>query len=48
VPAAALIAVPFEQGPVSLAEVEIAWGRIAAGAAVVVSLGALGLWWWLA
>lgn len=40
-----LVFVPFDQGPMALADLEIAWGRVAALVAVGASMVLGGLWW---
>lgn len=45
VPGDRLRFVPFAQGPMALADLEIAWGRVAALAAGALGLIGLGAWW---
>lgn len=48
VPGTALVAVAWQDGPRQLADLEIAWGRVAAlGVVAVVGIGAVA-WWALA
>ena len=47
VPGENLVFVPFDKGPMTLADLEVAWGRIAllvGGLVIVVGLGA---YWWM-
>ncbi|MCB9673968.1 MAG: hypothetical protein H6737_02570 [Alphaproteobacteria bacterium] len=39
--------VPFDQGPMALADLEVAWGRVAALGVGLVGIVALGAWWWM-
>ncbi|MEZ4318515.1 MAG: hypothetical protein R3F61_13465 [Myxococcota bacterium] len=47
VPAENLRFVAFDAGPMALADLEVAWGRVAALGAVVVGLVVLGVYWWM-
>lgn len=40
-----LVFVPFDKGPMALADLEIAWGRVAALVGVVVGAIGLGAYW---
>jgi hypothetical protein len=45
VPVDGLRFVPFEKGPMALADLEIHWGRVAVLGTTVVAVIALGVWW---
>jgi len=46
-PAGTLQAVPFAKGPRHLADLELAWGRLAAIGVIALTV-AIGAWWYLA
>jgi len=45
VPFEQLVFVPFDKGPVTLADLEVAWGRVAALGVGVIGLIGLGAYW---